>query len=469
MTEASIDFKSVYSQLMATDPDTYADLATESSAPLPIYDEDGSQSFFADGAYHCIFDSPNTYRFDLLSDPSLEDFALQIEVSALAGNGGGLVFRAQGEHHSGYRLLYGRPHIDLVYDRSSLFCTHKNVAPLNTYAQLTVIAEGDDLLVYIDGELLVHRRDDFSRRGAFGLLVVNFAGYDPTHVAFRNLRIWDPLPFHLRGAREEVAEASDSQSSLQTNPVASGDSERPAWSAVTLAQTLLTRQIVEELSMTLSRERAEKDRLSTELFAARQRIDELTSLNHDLQLQLQRVPTSDISAQASNNQSAPSSPLRVIDSFRQVEYWFDEETFDDTDLVYDERQEVRAFLIHAGNIVDGIQAHYGAGELPLAPAHGNVGEHDTKIVLDPDDAWSEISGCRGEWFGGDYVVQLTFHTRSGKIYGPFGDMAYAENIQPFSLAIQPDEHILALCGVTSFGDNGKNRHLGALGLILHKE
>ena len=67
------------------------------------------------------------------------------------------------------------------------------------------------------------------------------------------------------------------------------------------------------------------------------------------------------------------------------------------------------------------------------------------------------------------MVQLTFRTHQGQVYGPFGSMNYAQNIQPFRLVIHPDESIVALSGVVSTGDNGKNRHLGALGLVLRKD
>jgi hypothetical protein len=130
---------------------------------------------------------------------------------------------------------------------------------------------------------------------------------------------------------------------------------------------------------------------------------------------------------------------------------------------------ISAFLVRAGMIVDGIQALYGEEAILLAPPHGNLEEYNTKIMLEPGDTWSEISGFYGNWFGGSYILQLTFHTHKGKTYGPFGNMEYAENIQPFSLVVQPNESIVALSGVVSFGDNGKNRHLGALGLVLRKE
>jgi hypothetical protein len=164
-----------------------------------------------------------------------------------------------------------------------------------------------------------------------------------------------------------------------------------------------------------------------------------------------------------------SSSWREIEPFRLANQWFDEGYFNDTQLVQSMNLPVSAFLINSGDIVDGIQALYGGKAIELAPAHGNVGQNHASITLESGDRWSEISGFYGSWFGGLYVLQLTFRTQQGLIYGPFGSMNYAANIQPFCLTIQPDESILALSGVVSFGDNGRNRHLGALGLVLSKD
>jgi len=164
-----------------------------------------------------------------------------------------------------------------------------------------------------------------------------------------------------------------------------------------------------------------------------------------------------------------SSFLREIEPFRLANQWFDEGYFNDTQLVLSTRLPISTFRICSGDIVDGIQALYSEKAIELAPAHGNVNQNHTRITLESGDRWSEISGFYGSWFGGLYVLQLTFRTQQGQIYGPFGSMNYGQNIQPFSLTIQPDETILALSGVVSFGDNGKNRHLGALGLVLRKD
>lgn len=164
-----------------------------------------------------------------------------------------------------------------------------------------------------------------------------------------------------------------------------------------------------------------------------------------------------------------ASSLRVIEPFRSANQWFDQEDFNDMQFVRSANLSICTFLVRAGDIVDGIQALYSEKSIPLAPAHGNIDEYHTKVALEPGDTWSEISGFYGEWFQGTYVLQLTFRTHQGRVYGPFGSMNYAQHIQPFRLVIQPDERIVALSGVVSLGDNGRNRHLGALGLVLRKD
>lgn len=171
---------------------------------------------------------------------------------------------------------------------------------------------------------------------------------------------------------------------------------------------------------------------------------------------------------ASDAQDHPSG-LRSIHPWRSAHYWFDREDFDDTLVALGTHLFVSAFLVGAGHIVNGIQALYSEKVIPLTRSHGNLGDSPTKIELEWGDRWSQISGFSGMWFGGDYVLQLTFRTHKGKVYGPFGNMHYVYNIQPFRLVIQPDEKIVALSGVVSTGDNGKNLHLGALGLILCKD
>ena len=169
------------------------------------------------------------------------------------------------------------------------------------------------------------------------------------------------------------------------------------------------------------------------------------------------------------NLSSQPLPLRAIYPWRSASYWFDQEDFDDTPVALGTDLFVNAFLVRAGDIVDGIQALYSEQHIPLTLPHGNLTGHQTKIELESGDQWSEISGFYGEWFGGNYVVQLTFCTRQGQVYGPFGSLNYVYKSRPFHLVIRPDEKIVALSGVVSTGDNGKNLHLGALGLILCKQ
>src|SRR5579864_3400764 len=125
------------------------------------------------------------------------------------------------------------------------------------------------------------------------------------------------------------------------------------------------------------------------------------------------------------NLSSQPFALRSIHPWRSANCWFDQEDFDDTSVAQSTHLFVSAFLVRAGDIVDGIQALYGEKVIPLTPPHGNIDVYQAKIELEPGDRWSEISGFYGEWFGGNYVLQLTFCTRQGKVYGPFGSMNYA--------------------------------------------
>ena len=478
MTDSGIDFMDVYHHIVATDPDRYEALDRQTASNWLVSQDDNYRCFFANGAYHCLLNSPNSYRVSVVPKSHLTNFAVQIEMSILAGNGGGLTFRAREDGDAGYRLFSGQPHTDLVCDHSSLFyTTEQDMAPLGTYAQLTIIAQNDNFLVYIDSKLIVHRQDDTIRAGSIGLLILHFAGYDPTHITFRNLRIWEHLPSFpckSEGSSKAVgATGAPNQSSQDAGKLSQSRHSQPSWEMVAQSQISLTRLLVEELSSTLRYEREEKSRQQAELFAARQKIDELTRTNHDLHWQWEaahhkRPSPPEEQVHLPHIQPENVSSLRVIEPFRSADQWFDEGAFNDTEIVKQTNRSISAFLVQAGNIVDGIQALYGEEAIPLAPSHGNLAEDQTKITLEPGDRWSEISGCYGSWFGGSYVLQLTFHTHQGKTYGPFGNMQYAEDIQPFSLMVQPNERIVALSGVVSFGDNGNNRHLGALGLVVHQ-
>lgn len=141
------------------------------------------------------------------------------------------------------------------------------------------------------------------------------------------------------------------------------------------------------------------------------------------------------------------------------------EPFDDTSAAQNLGQPLSKITVHTGNIIDAITTFYG-GQYQALPAHGGSGGDGTDIVFDPEDVLIEVSGFYGSWYGGNYILQLTFTTRNGKNYGPYGDMNSASTRTPFRLQANANEQVLAFFGSTAFGSNGRAMYLGSLGITV---
>jgi hypothetical protein len=136
--------------------------------------------------------------------------------------------------------------------------------------------------------------------------------------------------------------------------------------------------------------------------------------------------------------------------------------FDDTALAT--TQPLTQLIVRWGNIVDSIQVFYGTPPIGTS-VYGGLGGGPTTLSLG-DDPITEISGFTGYWFGANYVLQLTIRTRSNVVYGPFGDMSYANGAKtPFTLKAEANEQIVGFFGSATYGDNGKSVFLGSLGAI----
>lgn len=139
--------------------------------------------------------------------------------------------------------------------------------------------------------------------------------------------------------------------------------------------------------------------------------------------------------------------------------------FDDTDAAKNLGQPITKVIVGHGNIIDTIAAFYGSQQTPL-PAHGGGGGAATSVILDVGDVLTGISGFYGSWFGGNYILQLTLHTRNGKVFGPYGDMNFASGPIPFNLSANANEQVIAFFGSIAFGDNGRAQFLGSIGMTV---
>jgi jacalin-like lectin domain-containing protein len=109
-----------------------------------------------------------------------------------------------------------------------------------------------------------------------------------------------------------------------------------------------------------------------------------------------------------------------------------------------------SLLVRSGDIIDAIQPSYGAN---TAPFEGGPGGNPHTIDL-TNDAIVSLTGFTGTYFGLAQVAQITFHTASGKTYGPFGSMQNVYNPQPFTLAAPTGSAIRSFFGTTVVHSGG---------------
>jgi len=92
---------------------------------------------------------------------------------------------------------------------------------------------------------------------------------------------------------------------------------------------------------------------------------------------------------------------------------------DETVALFDPPTEI---IIRSDDIVDGIQIKYGT---KWANFHGVMKAGDVhNIKIDEDDTIAKVTGVTGSEFqGSNSVQQLTFHTKKGKVHGPYGKLS----------------------------------------------
>jgi hypothetical protein len=144
---------------------------------------------FSDGAFHIKVQEQGKFVASFAHASNLSDFALQVEMTLMEGDGGGIVFRGGEKNPHGYRFFVGRNGSDLVYDSSTLWEDSKVIIHTSRNYSLSVVAYKAFLFLYLNAQCVASVKNNFARSGWIGMMGVAFA--DHTHVTFRRLQIWD--------------------------------------------------------------------------------------------------------------------------------------------------------------------------------------------------------------------------------------------------------------------------------------
>jgi hypothetical protein len=152
---------------------------------------------FAGGVYH-VKVAAGYLRNCNASATNFSNLAFQVEMSVISGHSGGLFMRAD-TNGSGY---YFRISTDGTYwgksvqnkqnaeDFTSLFAGHTAAVKTgnNQFNQITVIAQGSELVMYVNQQFIAQISDDTYKSGQIGVYADSDAS--GSEIVFRNVQVW---------------------------------------------------------------------------------------------------------------------------------------------------------------------------------------------------------------------------------------------------------------------------------------
>lgn len=189
--------QNIYNQATSGTPTLASSLAFQTGSNWDIYDAVGGGGCgFAGAALHASVFQQNYYVPCFAHATNFGNFALEIQMNILKGDEGGLIFRANDVanqfylfrvgHDGTYSLLVTRDNqhnTPILDDKSAAIKT--NFGQINL---LTVIAQGNNISLYINKQFVASTTDGSYARGEIGIFAGN--GGHPTDVAFSNIRVW---------------------------------------------------------------------------------------------------------------------------------------------------------------------------------------------------------------------------------------------------------------------------------------
>lgn len=153
---------------------------------------------FINGAYHIILGQTNYYGWCIAENPSFSNFAFQVHMSILRGDGGGILFRSAEKQGKYYAFSFGEDghyELTLYYDESF---TGQQMIQGGTSAAIkteqrstnlvTAIANGGNIYIYVNKQSIVSIHDTTYSAGQIGLIAEEDS--EATDVAFQNVEVW---------------------------------------------------------------------------------------------------------------------------------------------------------------------------------------------------------------------------------------------------------------------------------------
>jgi serine/threonine protein kinase len=165
-------------------------LSSQDGASWDVFNYSGGGGCaFSGGAYHAMMPQTGHVAVCTAEGSNATNFIYQVQMTVLQGDGGGLLFRSNSSGF--YRFRVGT---DGTYDlvNQTVGLVNGSSPAIRTGAGQTnilkVVAQGNAISLYVNGQLLTTVHNSASSYGKFGVFGVDFA--NSTDAAFNNARVW---------------------------------------------------------------------------------------------------------------------------------------------------------------------------------------------------------------------------------------------------------------------------------------
>ncbi|MFL5627160.1 MAG: serine/threonine protein kinase [Ktedonobacteraceae bacterium] len=155
---------------------------------------------FVDNSYHVLVQQTNFVQICPLNALTIDNAAIEVDVSLLAGSDTGLIFRANGNQFYDFEITSqgeyflrrhnsgtGASYTYLIQNTKSTA-----IAQGNNKNTLLIIASGDDFKLFINNIFVGETHDDSLASGQLGLVTGTLASSSSGEASFSNLKVFKP-------------------------------------------------------------------------------------------------------------------------------------------------------------------------------------------------------------------------------------------------------------------------------------
>jgi len=184
-----VDPQMLYTTVTSRTPIYTTQLATNDEKQWDVGAFSGGSCRFTGGAYQITIAQPGYAGVCAANNLKMTNFAFQANMTLLGGDSGGLVFRDINQHLYAFRIS-----ADGAYDVTSqtdILASGQSQAILTGLGQtnqLTVIAQGQQVSLYINQSFLTTVTDPLTNSGSIGCLAVDVSA--ATTVSFSMVQLW---------------------------------------------------------------------------------------------------------------------------------------------------------------------------------------------------------------------------------------------------------------------------------------